>query len=85
MRATISTALSGIGYPKVWGDAQLSHADSDKVSTAYNHAEYVKERRTMMQDCGNRLDLWGPANRPSCSLQALLSHESERRNHDVWS
>jgi integrase len=39
MRATISTALSEIGYPKVWVDAQLSHADPDKVSAAYNHVE----------------------------------------------
>lgn len=59
MRATISTALNEIGYPKVWVDAQLSHADPDKVSSAYNHAEYVEQRRTMMQDWANRLDLWG--------------------------
>ncbi|MFL1416571.1 tyrosine-type recombinase/integrase [Pseudomonas fildesensis] len=59
MRATISTALNEIGYPKVWIDAQLSHADPDKVSAAYNHAEYVEQRRTMMQDWANRLDLWG--------------------------
>jgi hypothetical protein len=43
----------------VWVDAQLSHADPDKVSAAYNHAEYVEQRRTMMQDWANRLDLWG--------------------------
>ena len=59
MRATISTALNEIGYPKVWVDAQLSHADPDKVSAAYNDAEYVEQRRTMMQDWANRLDLWG--------------------------
>ncbi|NCE93984.1 integrase arm-type DNA-binding domain-containing protein [Pseudomonas sp. L13] len=59
MRATISTALNEIGYPKVWVDAQLSHADPDKVSAAYNHAEYVEQRRTMMQDWANRLGLWG--------------------------
>lgn len=59
MRATISTALNEIGYPKAWVDAQLSHADPDKVSAAYNHAEYVEQRRTMMQDWANRLDLWG--------------------------
>ncbi|WP_024780670.1 tyrosine-type recombinase/integrase [Pseudomonas corrugata] len=59
MRATISTALNEIGYPKVWVDAQLSHADPDKVSAAYKHAEYIEQRRTMMQDWANRLDLWG--------------------------
>lgn len=59
VRATISTALNEIGYPKVWIDSQLSHADSNKVSASYNHAEYVEQRRAMMQDWANRLDLWG--------------------------
>ncbi|MGO4801614.1 tyrosine-type recombinase/integrase [Pseudomonas sp. W22_MBD1_FP4] len=59
VRATISTALNEIGYPKVWVGAQLSHADPDKVSAAYNHAEYVEQRRTMMQGWANCLDLWG--------------------------
>lgn len=58
MRATISTALNEIGYPKVWVDTQLSHAGPDKVSSAYNHAEYVEQRRCMMQDWADRLDLW---------------------------
>lgn len=52
------TALNEIGYPKVWVDAQLSHADLDKVSEAYNHAEYVESRRTMIQGWASRLDLW---------------------------
>lgn len=58
IRATISTALNEIGYPKVWVDAQLSHSDPDKVSASYNHAEYVEQRRCMMQDWADRLDLW---------------------------
>lgn len=59
VRGTLSTALHEIGYPKVWIDAQLSHADPDKVSSAYNHAEYVEQRRRMMQDWADRLDLCG--------------------------
>lgn len=58
IRATISTALNEIGYPKVWVDAQLSHSDPDRVSSSYNHAEYVEQRRRMMQDWADRLDLW---------------------------
>ena len=38
IRGTISTALNGIGYPKIWVDAQL-HSDPNKVSSAYNHAQ----------------------------------------------
>jgi len=45
-------------YPKKWVDAQLSHADPDKTSATYNHAEYVEQRRVMMQDWADRLDLF---------------------------
>jgi len=65
MRATISTALNEIGYPKVWIDAQLSHADPDKVSASYYHPEYVEQRRAMMQDWANRLDLWALGHAPA--------------------
>jgi len=58
IRATISTALNELGYPKKWVDAQLSHADPDKTSATYNHAEYVEQRRVMMQDWADRLDLF---------------------------
>jgi integrase len=58
IRATLSTALNEIGYPKVWVDSQLSHVDPNKVSAAYNHAEYVEQRRRMMQDWADRLDLF---------------------------
>ncbi|MGQ5290710.1 tyrosine-type recombinase/integrase [Pectobacterium actinidiae] len=57
IRATISTALNELGYPKVWIEAQLSHTDPNKVSAAYNHAQYVEPRRRMMQDWADRLDL----------------------------
>ncbi|MCZ8403417.1 integrase [Achromobacter xylosoxidans] len=58
IRATISTALNELGYPPKWVDAQLSHADPDKTSATYNHAEYVEQRRVMMQDWADRLDLF---------------------------
>jgi len=58
IRATISTALNELGYLKKWVDAQLSHADPDKISAIYNHAEYVEQRRVMMQDWADRLDLF---------------------------
>ena len=58
VRATISTALNELGYPPKWVDAQLSHADPDRISATYNHAEYVEQRRVMMQDWADRLDLF---------------------------
>jgi integrase len=57
IRGTFSTALNEIGYPEAWIEAQLSHTDPNAVRGAYNHAEYVEQRRRMMQDWADRLDL----------------------------
>lgn len=75
VRATISTALNEIGYPKIWIDAQLSHADPDKVSSAYNHAEYVEQRRHMMQDWADRLDLLEQGKVDQASLRLTFNPE----------
>lgn len=45
LRATMSTALNEVGYPRVWVDAQLSHADPNRISAIYNHAQYVERKR----------------------------------------
>jgi len=58
IRATISTALNELGYNKEWIEAQLSHSDKDQIRAAYNHAQYVEQRRTMMQEWADRLDNW---------------------------
>ncbi|GHU04797.1 hypothetical protein FACS1894158_05840 [Betaproteobacteria bacterium] len=58
IRGTLSTALNEIGYPRVWVEAQLSHADPNQVRAAYNHADYLEPRRRMMQDWADRLDLF---------------------------
>lgn len=58
IRGTLSTALNEIGYPLKWVDAQLSHVDPNRTSATYNHAEYVEQRRRMMQDWADRLDLF---------------------------
>ncbi|MDG9757908.1 tyrosine-type recombinase/integrase [Pseudomonas sediminis] len=74
IRATMSTALNEFGYPKTWVDAQLSHVDPNKVSSTYNHAEYVEQRRRMMQDWADRLDLFeqGQIETASLPLPRLL-------------
>lgn len=51
IRATISTALNEMGYNEKWVDAQLSH-----IGDAYNHAEFVEQRKGMMQDWADYLD-----------------------------
>ncbi|HCF1528809.1 TPA: tyrosine-type recombinase/integrase [Pseudomonas aeruginosa] len=58
IRGTISTALNELGYPDKWVDGQLSHVDPNAVRRTYNHAKYVEQRRRMMQDWADRLDLF---------------------------
>jgi integrase len=56
IRATISTALNEADYNPNWVEAQLSHSDPNQIRAAYNHASYVEQRRTMMQEWADRLE-----------------------------
>jgi len=58
IRATLSTALNELRYDKDLVEAQLSHSDKDPVRATYNHARYVEDRRKMMQDWADMLDMW---------------------------
>ena len=37
-------------------EAQLAHTDTDKVRATYNHADYLEERRKLMQSWSDYLD-----------------------------
>ena len=63
IRATLSTALNELGYEEKWIDAQLSHAEPNKIRATYNHALYVEQRQRMMQDWADQLDQWGRGER----------------------
>jgi integrase len=54
-RATASTILNEMGYRSDVIERQLAHAERDKVRASYNHAEYMSERRAMMQDWADLL------------------------------
>jgi integrase len=73
MRATFSTAFHEIGYPDAWIEAQLSHADPNAIRAAYNHAEYVEQRRRMMQDWADRLD-WLEQDKTEEATRPLIVH-----------
>lgn len=47
-RATASTTLYEAGFRREVIEKQLAHAESNRVVAAYNHAEYLPERREMM-------------------------------------
>ena len=55
-RATASTLLNGMGFPRDVIERQLSHKERDKVRNAYNRFEYIEERTAMMQWYADYLD-----------------------------
>lgn len=52
MRATASTILNEKGFRSDVIEIQLAHCEQNKVRDSYNHAQYLQERREMM-------DWWG--------------------------
>lgn len=57
IRATASTILNErSGFPSAMIDAQLSHEKSDKVEASYNRAEWLDQRRRLMQYWADTLD-----------------------------
>lgn len=55
-RGTASTILNEMGYRPDVIERQLSHKEPNDVRRAYNHAEYIDERREMMQRWADYLD-----------------------------
>ena len=55
-RSVASTILHENGYEHAHIEIQLAHLDKDKVSGAYNHAEYIPQRAKLLQDWANHLD-----------------------------
>ena len=55
-RSTASTVLNENGFPPDVIERQLAHGERDKVRAAYNHAQYLPERRKMMQWWADYLD-----------------------------
>ena len=55
-RSMASTLLNEQGYNRDWIERQLAHAERNNVRAAYNYAEYMPERRKMMNNWANYLD-----------------------------
>ena len=51
-----STLLHEMGFPSLLIEKQLAHSDKNKIRAVYNHAEYLPERRKMMQVWADYLD-----------------------------
>ena len=55
-RAVASTLHNEMGFHHDWIERQLAHDERNKVRAAYNHAQYLAERRRMMQHWADYLD-----------------------------
>lgn len=55
-RALASTLLNEQGYKPDVIERQLAHESEDKIRSAYNRAEYLLERKKMMQEYADYLD-----------------------------
>jgi len=55
-RATASTMLNEMSYRPDVIERQLAHKPRDQVRASYNQAEYLAERKEMMQTWANTLD-----------------------------
>ncbi len=55
-RSMASTLLNELGYNSDWIERQLAHCERNGVRAAYNYAEYLPERRRMVQDYADYLD-----------------------------
>lgn len=55
-RSLASTLLNEQGFNKDWIERQLAHGERNSVRASYNYAEYLPERRKMMQTWADFLD-----------------------------
>lgn len=55
-RHSASTMLNEMGWSPDAIERQLSHGDPNKIRGTYNHAQYLEERRTMVQAWADYLD-----------------------------
>ena len=55
-RSMASTLLNEQGYNRDWVERQLAHSERNGVRAAYNYAEYLPERRRMLQEWADYLD-----------------------------
>ncbi len=55
-RSTASTLLNEQGKNRDWIERQLAHGERDGVRAAYNYADYLPQRKIMMQEWADYLD-----------------------------
>ncbi|MEK0169822.1 tyrosine-type recombinase/integrase [Pseudescherichia vulneris] len=54
-RHTLSTILHEQGFESAWIEIQLGHIDKNMIRGTYNHAQYLSQRRQMMEWYSNTI------------------------------
>lgn len=67
-RATASTQLNEMAFRPPVIERQLAHVEGNKSKKAYNHAEYLIERRELMQSWADWIDAIEPASFESAAI-----------------
>lgn len=55
-RGMARTELGELGYPREWMEILLAHLVGDETERAYNKAQFLEQRRKMMQEWADHLD-----------------------------
>lgn len=72
-RATASTILNEIGFRPDVIERQLAHAERNQVRASYNQAEYLEERRAMMQQWADMIDAMAKGKRRVTPIKRAAS------------
>ena len=76
-RSMASTLLNEQGYNRDWIERQLAHGERNSIRAAYNYAEYLPERRRMMQELGGTMPEDLPT--PEKSIKQLEKEQEKKK------
>lgn len=90
MRSLASTTLNEEGFDADLIEAALAHVDKNSVRSAYNRADYLKRRRSMMEWWSEHIeraraagDSFNPRDEAGCRAEDLPDHPAVPRVKDV--
>jgi integrase len=76
----MSTIKERLGYRHEVVDRQLAHAPKDKVASAYDRAQFLAERRRMMQDWADYVDAVSGRGAPPQAHRLVLVNDEFGRD-----
>lgn len=79
----MSTIKERLGYRHEVVDRQLAHAPKDKVASAYDRAQFLAERRKMMQDWADYIDAVSGKGAPPQTPRLMLVNDEFSRDGEA--